>query len=67
MITISHSFTSSVLTSIMAFGSSSSMSLSRRYLISPHLRYRIGSTSTYILKEYSVEYVSDMIQDNKRE
>ena len=58
MTIINYSFTSSGLTSIMALGSSSFTPLSRRRLVPPHLRHKIGGTSTYKSEEYSVGRVS---------
>ena len=48
----------------MALGSSSSTPLSRRRLVPPHLRHRVGGTSTY---GYFVGRVPGIVQDNKRE
>ena len=67
MITTNHSFTSSGLTSIMALGSSSSTPLSRRRSVPPHLRHRVGGTSTYKSEGYSVGRVSGMIRDDEGE
>ena len=67
MTTTNHNFTSSGLTSIKALGSSSSTPLSRRRLVPPHLRHRIGGISTYKSEEYSVGRVSSIMRDDKRE
>ena len=67
MTTTNHDFTSSDLTSIMALGSFSSTPLSRQYLVPPHLRHRVGGTSTYKSEGYSVRCVFGMIRDYKGE
>ena len=43
------------------------MLLSRRRSVLPHLHYRIGGTSTYKLKGYSIGRVLGMIRDDKGE
>ena len=65
MTTINQNFTSSNLTSIMTLDSSSSTPLSRRRLVPPHLRHKIGGISTYKSEEYFVGRISGMIQDDK--
>ena len=64
MTTTNHSFTSSGLTSIMALGFSSSTPLNRRRSVPPHLRHRVGGTSTY---GYSVGRVPGIVRDDEGE
>ena len=67
MTTTNHSFTLSGLTFIIVLSFSSSMPLSRRHSVFPHLCYRIDGMFTYKLEGYSVKRVLSMIQDDKRE
>ena len=48
----------------MALSSSSSTPLSRWRLVPPHLRHRVGGTSTY---GYSVRRVPGIVRDDERE
>ena len=66
MTTHNHSFTSSGSTSIMILGSSLVTPLNRRRSILFHLRHKVGDMSIYKLERYFVEYISGMIQDDKR-
>ena len=34
--------------------------------VPPHLRHRVGNTSTYKSEKYFVRHVLDMIQDDKK-
>ena len=63
--TTNHNFTSFGLTSIMVLDSSSSILLTRRRLVPPHLYHKVESMFTYKSKGYSVGCVSGMIRDNK--
>ena len=67
MTTTNHSFISSDLTFIIAFGYFSSMPLSKRRLIPFHPHHKVGSTCTYKSKGYSIRRVSSIIQDDKGE
>ena len=64
MTTTNYSFTPSGVTYIMALGFSSSTPLSRRRSVPPHLRHKIGSTSTY---GYSVGRVPGIVRDDEGE
>ena len=67
MTTINHDFISSGLIFITTLGSFSSMPLSKRHLVPPHLRHRIGDRSTYKSEGYSVRRILDMIRNDKGE